>query len=208
MTSSPFTWPEHILTLSTAPSALLTTAEAKAHLRVDHNDDDTYIDGLVSAAAAVLDGPNGMVGKALATQQWTLTRAPLYGAEILWLPVVPFGSVVSIAYYDADNVQQTLATDEAIAAVFSTAGSEDWGQVSPVTAWPAMYARADALTIVFSAGYGNPADVPANLLHAAKMLIGHWYENRETVVVGTIASELPMAVRALVDIHRIGWAGA
>jgi len=34
---------------------------------------------------------------------------------------------------------------------------------------------------------------------AMLLLIGHWYETREAVVIGTITSEVPMAVGALVD---------
>lgn len=208
MANPHYVWPDHVLTLTQAPDPLITTAEAKAHLRVDHSDEDAYIAGLVKAAEAMLDGPNGMVGKALATQQWTLKRERLIGTDALDLPVVPFRDVVSIAYYDADNTLQTLNTPEAIGALFTTAGNEDWGQIAPVTVWPEMYQRPDALTVVFHAGFGDPADVPANLLHAAKMLIAHWYENREQVTLGQSPVELPMAVQALVGVHRIGWAGA
>jgi hypothetical protein len=37
---------------------------------------------------------------------------------------------------------------------------------------------------------------------AMLLLIGHWYANRESVVVGTITSELPMAVEALIAPYR------
>lgn len=36
----------------------------------------------------------------------------------------------------------------------------------------------------------------------ALLLIGHWYSSRETVVIGTITSELPMATNALWKPHR------
>ncbi|MBI46752.1 MAG: hypothetical protein CMG91_04685 [Marinobacter sp.] len=37
---------------------------------------------------------------------------------------------------------------------------------------------------------------------AMLLLIGHWYVNRESVVVGAITSELPMAVEALISPYR------
>lgn len=37
---------------------------------------------------------------------------------------------------------------------------------------------------------------------AMLLLIGHWYANRESVVVGTITSEVPMAVDALICPYR------
>ncbi len=42
----------------------------------------------------------------------------------------------------------------------------------------------------------------ADLTAAMLLLIGHWYENRESVVVGTITAELPMAVEALIGPYR------
>lgn len=37
---------------------------------------------------------------------------------------------------------------------------------------------------------------------AMLLLIGHWYANRESVVVGTITSEMPMAVDSLISPYR------
>jgi hypothetical protein len=34
--------------------------------------------------------------------------------------------------------------------------------------------------------------------HAIKLLVAHWFRNRETVLVGTVSSELSKAVDALV----------
>ncbi|WP_322990890.1 head-tail connector protein, partial [Hoeflea sp.] len=44
--------------------------------------------------------------------------------------------------------------------------------------------------------------VPAAIKTAILLLIGNWYENRESVVTGTIASELPLAVDALIAPYR------
>ena len=41
-------------------------------------------------------------------------------------------------------------------------------------------------------------DITAAML----LLIGHWYANRESVVLGTITSELPMAVESLISPYR------
>lgn len=41
-------------------------------------------------------------------------------------------------------------------------------------------------------------------LHAAqKLMVGHWFENRESVVTGTIATELPMTVEWLLQPLRL-----
>jgi hypothetical protein len=45
--------------------------------------------------------------------------------------------------------------------------------------------------------------VPADLLHAVKMLAGHWYENREPIIVGQAISNVPWSVNALLDQFRV-----
>jgi hypothetical protein len=44
---------------------LLTREEAKLHLRVDGNDEETLIDMLIAVVTAQLDGWSGMLGRAL-----------------------------------------------------------------------------------------------------------------------------------------------
>lgn len=44
--------------------------------------------------------------------------------------------------------------------------------------------------------------VPADLKHAIKMLVGHFYENREASLVGISADELPLGFWDIVNQHR------
>lgn len=50
------------------------------------------------------------------------------------------------------------------------------------------------------------ADFPASFKAAVLLLIGHSYANREAIVTGTIATELPMAVDSLLWSSR-DWRG-
>ena len=49
------------------------------------------------------------------------------------------------------------------------------------------------------AGYGlaESGDVPDGILQGMLLMIGHLYENRQAVITGTIATELPMTTRSL-----------
>ena len=49
---------------------------------------------------------------------------------------------------------------------------------------------------------GDALVLDDDITAAMLLLIGHWYTNRESVVVGTITSELPMAVEALISPYR------
>lgn len=45
-------------------------------------------------------------------------------------------------------------------------------------------------------------EMPDTLRSAMLLMVGHWYENREAVVVGTIATPLPMAVDSLLYMNK------
>lgn len=49
---------------------------------------------------------------------------------------------------------------------------------------------------------GNALVITKAISQGALLLVGHWYANRETVAIGTIATELPMATNALWLPHR------
>lgn len=87
----------------------------------------------------------------------------------------------------------------------------------PDTAWrydvvrgeilPAVGARwpqdaAEGVAVTFSAGFVTGQAPPA-LLQAARMFLAHLYANREAVMVGGQAAEVPFGVRTLCDLHRM-----
>src|SRR5262245_18579900 len=111
------------LKLITPPADLISLAEAKAHLRVDHDDDDATITFLISAATQYADARTGWLGRALMSQTWDLvvdafptsTRccwpvAPVTvsSAAAIQIPWPPLETVSSVKYLDADGVQQTM----------------------------------------------------------------------------------------------------
>ena len=49
---------------------------------------------------------------------------------------------------------------------------------------------------------GNGMHVSKSIIQGAHMLIGHWYANRESVVLGTISTHLPQATDCLWKRHR------
>ncbi len=185
----------------------LTTAEAKTHLRVTHSSDDTYIDGLVKAARMYVED---YLGRALITQTWKLrihddwpvTRIGGMDLRRIRLPRPPAISVTSVQYVDSDGATQTLAADQ-----YQVIGKEYIGAVDQAygCTWPTVRRQADAITVTYTAGYGNAAAVPQPIKQAILLLIGNWYSNRSEVVVGTISSALPMGAEALLFPFRIFW---
>jgi uncharacterized phiE125 gp8 family phage protein len=59
--------------------------------------------------------------------------------------------------------------------------------------------RANAIRNEYICGYGAAAtNVPPALRQAMLLLIAHWFENREAVVTGTIATTIPLSARSLI----------
>lgn len=177
-------------TLVEAPEDLLGLDEAKAHLRVDHDDEDDLIRGLVAGAVAHLDGWQGVLGRCILTQTWAVSVASL-GTQRL-----PFPDVQSavVSYLDANGDSQTVDPADYRVEVFHGAGYLvfDSGYSAPTV----LSGRDDAVTI--TAVYGVDVPPPA-LKVAALMLVGHWYRHREG---GT--DDIPAPVKALIAPYRVG----
>jgi len=70
-----------------------------------------------------------------------------------------------------------------------------------------FYADADSLASAVLAGEAgaDPILVNKSIIAACLLILGSLYANREDVVVGTNASELPMGSKSLLTPYRIGW---
>ena len=72
-------------TLVSAPVLIpVTLDEAKAHLKVDHDDEDALIGSLIAAAVGYLDGWRGILGRAIMPQTWRVT---VEGSGVYVLPM-------------------------------------------------------------------------------------------------------------------------
>ena len=157
--------------------------EAKAHCRIDHNDDDSYIDDLIEMAAARLDGADGILGRALITQTWSLTVDCFPSvAEGLRLPLGPVQSISEVTYVDPDGVTQTLSS-----SVYELRQWNDTGYLALKygQSWPSVRRHPGAVMIEFVAGYGDASsDVPGPIRNALLQIIASAYEHREELIVG------------------------
>lgn len=155
----------------------LTADEAKDHLRMTSDAEDAAIEDWIKSAREYLDGPTGILGRALFTQTWELVLDSFPCAEVICLPLPPLQSVTSITYLDPDGASQTLSTD--------VYGVDDSGVEGVIfrksgQSWPATLCQRGAVVVRFVAGYGDTAaDIPRRLVSAMKMYIGDLFENRE-----------------------------
>ena len=185
-----------VVTTSAPATEPITLAEAKLHLRVDSSDDDDLITAQISAAREYVEAATG---RAL-VQRTVALRLDAFPAGDIVLPLGRAVSVSSIGYIDTAGAAQTLA-----GGLYSADVNAQPARIAPAygESWPSTRAQTAAVTVTFVAGYGAAAAVPAAAVVAIKLLVAHWYESREAVVVGTISGPLPMAVDALCAALRL-----
>src|ERR1700712_2148290 len=99
--------------LLTAPAAEpWSVAEAKSFLRVEHDDDDTIIASLISAARNHVEA---LTRRALITQTWrvVLVQWPFDGR--IKLRMGPLRSVIAARVYDSANVASSIDVERFVA---------------------------------------------------------------------------------------------
>jgi uncharacterized phiE125 gp8 family phage protein len=190
----------------TAPAIeLVTLAEVKQHCRVDTSDDDGFLERAIKSSREVIEGPTG-AGIVMLASQWQM-RLDCFATEI-WIPTGPVISIDAVAYVDAAGALQTLGADQ-----YQWRKGHYEARIRPAygRAWPTLRHVFDAVRVTFTAGFaGTDEDppnfelVPSPLKTAMLMLIGHWYEIRETVVIGQIPAEIQFGFAELVNRHRVG----
>ncbi|KQZ12405.1 hypothetical protein ASD50_11620 [Mesorhizobium sp. Root552] len=168
-------------------------SEAKAHLRVEHDDQDDLITAQIKAATAWLDGYAGLLGRALITQTWQQEFGRF--ADRLPLPVSPVIAIVSVSYFDAGNVQQVL--DPGLYDLFADARGAHVA-LRPGQSWPASFRRTDAVSVTFTAGYGAAADVPEPIRQAILLIVQRLFDGADT----EIDSAIERTVHALIAPYR------
>ena len=186
----------------TPPAEIIDLDTAKAHLRVDHADDDALIEAFVGAATSWLDGPSGWLGRSLGLQTLE-ARFDRFDCDFLALPYGPIVDIVSVRYDDADGVEQTVAS---VDYTLQPGGV----RAAYAAAWPSPRSYAGAVRVRYRAGYAiNPdavpvvENVPAAIKAAILLMVGNLYANREAVSVGNAVVELPFGVEALLSPFRV-----
>jgi uncharacterized phiE125 gp8 family phage protein len=224
---------QHVAVITPPEGSPLSLSLAKAQCRVDasNTDDDVLIQSLIDTATAWIDGPGGWLGRCLMPQTLELRLDSFYendwrhrSGRCIWeqggwddwarwpmqhrikLPYPPFISLISITYEDINGVDQVLTSTG-----WNVDAEGDLESAWDVP-WPAGRVDADAVRIQYAAGYptgpgAQPVPtVPAPIIHALKMLVSHWYQNREAVVGvdnRDSSTEIPIGVENLLAPLRV-----
>lgn len=169
----------------------ITYATAKDWLRLNDDTEQDIVTYLITAVRLVMEG---QTWRPMTSQQWTMSLDKWeLNTLILNINKAPLQSVDSVTYYDTNNALQTLGTTEWEADIN---GNPARFRLKTV---PSVYDRMGALNINFTCGY---VTLPEDLKQAMRMILGHFYENRQTVVTGTQVNEIPMSAQWILERYR------
>lgn len=160
------------ITVSTAPTTEpLTSAEAKAWLRVTDSEQDSLISSLISQAreAVEIDSRRSLMTQ---TIDLSLDAWPdCYQIELLRPPIQ---SISYIKYYDVDGTLTTWSSGN-----YSLDAARACVQISQDATLPILDSVANSISVRYVAGYTSAANVPQGLKHAMLLQIACLFENRE-----------------------------
>lgn len=207
------------LSLLSAPAIEpVSEAEARAHLRIDGEDELALMLGHIRTARQAVES---WTGRALISQswRWMLDGWPRTQSDGWWdgvrpgamsggaarfieVPKAPLVSVSAVTLFnDADQGAVWAAANYFV----DTASALGRLVLRNAASVPLPQRAASGLQIDFTCGYGaGPGDVPAPLRQAVLMLTAHYFENREVMQGADGGGQaLPLGVHALLAPYRI-----
>lgn len=156
--------------LITAPTGTaITLDEAKEHLRILDDSFDTIITSHMEAAQVMMLNEASVL--------------PFIGTVAFYEPrfdgiILDVSKIATIVvkYFDEDNNEQTLSTDNFDFFINAYPCSLD------VTDGPSLFDRPDAVTVECT----TTTSTDPMILQTLKMMVGDFFENRQTDVMGSV----------------------
>ena len=171
--------------------------EAKLHVRQDGSADDDLILGLIELARNYVEETCNL---ALINQTWDLYLDHFPVGDEFVVPKWPLVSVTGI-YYTAEGASEaTFASGNYVVDAYRQPGRV---VLDDSAAWPGNeLIVVNGVRIRFVAGFGAAgSNVPRMIRQAMLLMIGHWYENRESTREKAILP-IPMGVDSLLWNYR------
>jgi len=163
--------------------------------------EDIFLTNLIKAGREFVEATQR---RALMTQTWKLLLDEWPGGNTLEVPLPPLQSITSIKYKDHTGNESTFSDSYYIVDTERQPGRI---VLAYNQSWPSTTALypSNPIYIEYVCGYGtSPSAVPERTRLGLKMLIAHFYENREAVTFANIKPfELPLGVRALLYSKKI-----
>lgn len=176
---------------------VVTPERVRRNSRIPDTFEDDWISDAIESAHDYIEEYLGC-GIALASYRMTLDRFPPNRGSIE-IPVWPVNEVLKVQYVAPDGSLQEIPQASIVQPVHKGRYALRLKNHQP---FPSIQSTPNAVTIEFAAGWVEAGQLPKTLSRAALMLISHWYEVRETVLIGTASKEVEHGTIAMLEMLR------
>ena len=163
----------------------LSIIEAKKQGVIEHEEDDLLVSEYIKAAREYCQNTHnrafGLTTYELWLDNWR---------ECIELPMPPLVEVLSVKYYDTDNVEHDIEDTDYLVDDVSEPGR------LIISKQPSNMRKYNAIVIRYKAG----GDVSELVKQAMRLAIAEWYKNRE---VGELNSKTMDAIKSLLSLDRV-----
>lgn len=151
--------------------------EVKEHLRIDHQEHDDMLEGLIQSSREHIEA---LLGRALVQQTRAVEYQDWPSGDVIEIPFSPIQSVTHVKYTDTDGTEHTLSTDD-----YSVDTDAEPGRVvlGYNKTWPSdtLHGPDYPIVITYVAGYdtdGNDyrSDIPETIKTAIKLDVERHYD--------------------------------
>lgn len=178
-----------------APNAEpLSLSDAKSWLKVETDDDDVLISGIITSARLTIEAVTGLL---LLKQIWRFSLAMTEYKRNLTCPYRPLSSLMAARFRSASDQIQDVPISRSI--IISKSQAEFYLPLDGGT----IFDPSTRLEIDAQMGYGaDPALIPSPLTTAIRLLVAYWYENRGETLTET-TQPWPTSINVLLHPYQI-----
>jgi uncharacterized phiE125 gp8 family phage protein len=180
----------------------ITLADACLHIRQELGVDNTTVTNCLKAARAYIEKYTNQA-MCLRTLEFSYSCFP-EGRDDWILPIGPLQSITSVSYKDTNNSTITLSSTT---YEVDTEGLNGMLYQRIGNRWPVTVVQPNSVKVRGVFGYGTQASglIPQDMLHAVRLMLAHFYENRNPISMGLQPYPIANALDSLLAQSRIQW---
>ena len=181
----------HIYVATDSASEPVTTDELKIWARIDGNDEDDLIDGIIKTARLAVEK---YLNRSLINKTIELTLDE-WNSDKIELPLGPVSSITDVVTIDEDDTETTYSSDY----YYLASNYVDTLCLKSTSTYPTNTERSyGGFKITYVAGYGaTSSSVPQAILDSVKTLATNIYENRNP------SMEMPPDIKLILKQFRV-----